>query len=57
MDLAHLPGEDADRNDLDDDMPLDASAAHGIVAALPFVTIDDLDVLPYLGPTAPDRMP
>jgi hypothetical protein len=57
VDLAHLPGEDADRNDLDDDMPLDASAAHGIVAALPFVTIDDLDVLPYLGPTAPDRMP
>ena len=41
---------------LDDEVPLDARAARNIVAARPFSTLDELDAVPYVGPTALDRM-
>lgn len=42
--------------ELDEDVPLDARAARGIVAARPFEDLASLDEVPYVGTVAMERM-
>lgn len=54
--LALANDESVDVALLDVDVALDARAARNIVAARPFATVDELDAVSYVGPTALNRM-